>query len=303
MLDATDGIFADWIGWQVDAIRAVDKTHPISVGYNSSFALLPANRRLDFVSHHAYQAPAHFDGVMKDLTTLDRLRMVWPYKPISLGEFGYSNGIKVAGEYLDLHTTALGEFLHWLYAYAHDFEGCMKWALTDHPLELSRQQCTWIPPDDLATHIDQGRYGFFWSDGTLDARPKPLVWALRFLREYVDAGGDRGELQVVHAKTQIGTGYVFRAPGALFVGNVEYRGPTMEFKSSQAANVLLSWDRRSLRILSTADAAVRVSLRALLPTAPKGKAVVSGKPASRKQVGDWLEMNLLEGEVVTVAGS
>ncbi len=303
VLDGSDGIFGDWIGWQVDAIRAVDKTHPISVGYNTSFALLPANRQLDFMAYHAYQSPADFDGVRKDLTTLDRLRLAWPDKPISLGEFGYTNGTKIGGAYLDLHTTALGEFLHWLYAYAHDFEGCTKWALTDHPLELSRQQCTWLSPDDLATHIDQGRYGFFWSDGTIDARPKPLVYALRFLREYVDAGGDRGELQVVPAKTQIGAGYVFHAPGALFVGNVAYQGPAMQFTSEQAANVLLRWDQRSLRIMSTADAAVRVNLRALTPASFTGKLVVSGKLASHKQAGDWLELNLLEGEVVTVAGS
>jgi hypothetical protein len=112
VLDATDGIFGDWIRWQVEAIRAVDKAHPISVGYNTVFACLPTNRQLDFVSHHAYQPPSDFEGVLKNLTTLDRLRKVWPDRPISLGEFGCSNGAQVGGKYLDLHTSALGEFLH-----------------------------------------------------------------------------------------------------------------------------------------------------------------------------------------------
>ncbi|MBM3472833.1 MAG: hypothetical protein FJX75_06150 [Armatimonadetes bacterium] len=300
VLDATDGIFADWIRWQVEAIRAVDKTHAITVGYNSIFDCLPANRQLDFVSHHAYQPPTDYESVLRNLTTLDRLRRVWPDRPISLGEFGYSNGMRIGDGYLDLHTSALGEFLHYLYAYAHGFSGCMKWALTDHPLDLSRQQCAWIPPEEVATHIEQGRYGLFWSDGTMEAKPKPLVWALRFLREYVDAGGDRGELQVIAAPTQIGTGYVYRAPGALFVGSPSYRGPDLEFVAKQAANVLLRWDDRSLRIVSTADAEARVKASALPGSGAKLK--VTGKVGASRQDGEWLGLELLEGEVVEVVG-
>jgi hypothetical protein len=279
----------------------VDAAHPISVGYNSVFDTLPANAQLDFVSHHAYQPPVDFDGVLLNLTTLDRLRAVWPDRPISLGEFGYTNGLKLADGYLDLHTSALGESLHYLYAYAHGFAGCMKWTLTDHPLELSRQQCSWMPADDLAAHTDQGRYGFFWSDGTLDDQPKPLVWALRFLREYVDAGGERGELQVGPARTRIGTGYAFRAPRALFVGDVAYDGPGLEFTAAQAANVLLWWGDRSLRVISTADASVRVDLAALLGKAPEGEVSVGGKLGSSHQIGGALELELLEGEPVDLA--
>jgi hypothetical protein len=208
----------------------------------------------------------------------------------------------VGGKYLDLHTSALGEFLHYLYAFSHGFSGCMKWVLTDHPLELSRQQCAWLSPDDLPMHIDQGRFGFFYSDGTPEAQPKPLIWALRFLREYVDGGGERGELEVLRAPTQTGTGYVFRAPGALFVGDLTYRGPELQFTASQAANVLLRWDDRSLRIMSTADAAARLKVPVLLPHARNGKAKVSGKLGSSRQEGEWLELELLEGEVVEVAG-
>jgi hypothetical protein len=301
VLDATDGIFRDWIGWQVDAIRSVDPTHPISVGYNSVFDALPGNAQLDFVSHHAYQPPVDLEGVRLNLTTLDRLRAVWPDRPISLGEFGYTNGLKLADGYLDLHTSALGEFLHYLYAYAHGFAGCMKWTLTDHPLELSRQQCTWMPAEDLAAHIDQGRYGLFWSDGTSNDQPKPLVWALRFLRQYVEAGGERGDLQVTAAGTRIGTGYVFHAPRALFVGDVAYAGPGLEFTAAQAANVLLWWDEGRLRILSTADATARVDLAALLGRAPEGAVTVSGKLGSCHQAGGVLGLELLEGEPVDVA--
>ncbi len=297
VLDATDSIFREWITWQVDAIRAVDKTHPITVGYNSVFGCLPCNERLDFVSHHGYQAPKGLDGVQRNLTTLDRLRAVWPDRPISFGEFGYTNGMVLPDGYLDPHTSAVGEFLHWLYAYANDFSGCMKWVLTDHPLELSRQQCKWIPEDDLARHIDQGRFGFYWSDGTFEGRPKPLVSALRFFRDYVDAGGDRGSLVLHPADTRIGAGYVFRAPNALFVGEVRYQSPDLDFTSRDAANVLLWWDGAVLRLVSTADAKARVRLAAFLPESD-GEMTVSGSLAGHSRDGEWAELELLEGEEV-----
>jgi hypothetical protein len=304
VLDATDSLFADWIRWQIEAIREVDQTHPITVGYNSVFACLPANGQLDFVSHHAYQAFADFEGVVRNLTTLDRLALIWPDRPLSLGEFGYSNGLRLGGDFADLHTTALGEFLHYLYAYAHGHDGCLKWALTDHPLELSRQQCTWMPTDDLPAHIDQGRYGLFWSDGTDDARPKPLVGALRFLREYVEAGGDRGTLEVLRAPTRIGTGYVFRAPDALFVGNLSYEGATLQFAARQAANVLLWRTGGTLRVLSTADVSVRLNLASLLPEARTGRVALAGRCGAHACAEGWLTVELLEGEriEVTLAG-
>lgn len=300
VLDATDGIFSDWVRWQVEAIRSVDSTHPITVGYNTVFDCLPANRQLDFISHHAYQAPVDLEGVMRNLTTLDRLRSVWPDRPITLGEFGYTNGAIIGGRYLDLHTSALGEFLHYLYAFSRGFSGCMKWVLTDHPLELSRQQCSWIPPDDLSTHIDQGRYGFFYSNGTGEPQPKPLVWALRFLREYIDAGGGTGDLQVVPAPTPIGAGYVFRAPRALFAGNTTYESPELQFTSAEAANLLLRWDDRSLRLLSTADATARLTPRAFLPAAESREVNVSGKLAAWEADGDRLQLELLEGETIVI---
>lgn len=303
VLDATSGIFSDWIRWQVEAIRGVDATHAITVGYNCVFACLPANSQLDFVSHHAYQPPADFQGVMRNLTTLDRLRKVWPDKPISLGEFGYTNGMKLGGEYLDLYTSALGECLHYLYAFAHDYEGCLKWVLTDHPLELSRQQCTWIAPDDLATHIDQGRYGLYWSDGTCVPRPKPVVWATRFFREYLDADGRPGELTVTPANTRIGTGYVFRAPGALFVGNVTHDGPGLQFSASHAANVLLRWEPERLMLVSTADATVRLNPGAFTAALAGRRLAIRGTLGQARRSGDWWELELLEGERVELTAA
>ncbi|NCP30600.1 MAG: hypothetical protein GW867_11330 [Armatimonadetes bacterium] len=301
VLDATSGLFADWIGWQVEAIRAVDPGHPITVGFNTVFDCLPGTASLDFVSHHAYQPPTDYDNVLRNLTTLDRLRQVWPDRPITLGEFGYTNGLALPDGYLDLHTSALGEFLHYLYAYAHGFDGCMKWALTDHPLELSRQQCNWMPADDLPAHLDQGRYGMFWSDGTEEARPKPLVWALRFFRDYLDAGGQRGELTVEKAPTRIGTGYVFRAPGARFVGNLRHAEPGFSLEARQAANVLVRWNGKQAQLLATADATVRLDPVRLFGWRAGAEMKVTGKVGASRWAGNELVVGLLEGETVRLA--
>ncbi|MEI6503965.1 MAG: hypothetical protein WCP21_23380, partial [Armatimonadota bacterium] len=247
-------------------------------------------------SHHCYEKPADLAGVQQNLGTLDRLHALWLGKPISVGEFGYTNGMTLHDQYLDLHTSAVGEFLNYLNAFNRGYEGCNKWVLMDHPLELSRQQCRWLAEDDLPKHIDQGRYGLFYSDGTATPQPKPLVPALRFLRGYVDAGGERGELKLEQADNLIGTGNVFRAPHALFVGKTTYRGPELQFTANQPATVLLCWQRQSLRLVSTADATVRVKPGALVTglSAP----TMQGKTASVKRQGEWLELGLLEGEVV-----
>ncbi|MHB8972185.1 MAG: hypothetical protein ACYC3X_20345 [Pirellulaceae bacterium] len=237
VLDDTSGIFADWIRWQTEAIRAVDPVHPITVGFNTVFACLPGAAHLDFV---------------------------------------------------------------YLYAYTHGFDGCMKWVLSDHPLELSRQQCSWLPLDDLSQHIDRGRYGLFWSDGTADARPKPLVSALRFFRDWVDAGGERGELTVSPAPTRIGTGYCFQAERTRFVGHLRHAEPGFEFEARQVATVLLHWDANQAQLLSTADATVRIDLARLCGWRPDAEVRIIGVLAASRRSGSDLVLELLEGETVTL---
>jgi hypothetical protein len=287
-------VFGDWIRWQVEAIRSVDRTHPITVGYNSVFATLPCNAQLDFISHHGYEKPVDLAAVERNLTTMDRLHALWPGKPVSFGEFGYTNGMVLNGRYLDLHTSALGEFLHYLYAWNQGYEGCMKWVLMDHPLELSRQQCSWIPPDDLGKHVDQGRYGLFYSAGTATPQPKPLAGALFFLRRHMTPGAKRGELRLVKADNALGTGYVYRAPDALFIGNTTYSSADLSFTAKTPANVLLHWGP-GLDLVSTADATVRLKPDRFRKGL-SGK--VSGHAAWVRRQGDWVELALLEGQPV-----
>ena len=278
VFDDTNAIWDEWVRWQVEEIRGVDPNHFVTVGYNSLNECFPANRRLDFVSHHVYRVPYSHEDVVLNLTTLDRVQAILPDRPVSLGEFGYSNGDVLDDGYLDFHTSAVGEMIHYLYAFANDFEGVHKWVLNDHPLALSVKLSPWMPPDATSQHVHQGRFGFYYYDGTIEGRPKPICHALRFFRDYADTVEPGGELEVTPGPTRIGTVYRYRGPGALFVGNVTYESPRLRFTAKRPANVMLTWNEDEARVMSTADATAWV----------------------RVGEGEMTRVELLEGETVVL---
>jgi len=297
-LRAVDDTFATWIKFQVDAIRSEDRNHLITVGYNTVLSCLPANRKLDFVSQHVYERPASYDHVMRNATTLDRLARVWPDQPITLGEFGYSNGIRTDRGYLDLDTSSVGEMIHYLYALSHGHDGCMKWSLTDWPIAVMRHNAPWIQGRDK--RIYESRFGLYVYDGTLRGRPKPIVHALRFLRDHVDEAESGGELQVKQAATAIGAAYVYRAGNALFIGDVAYTSPNLVFRANRPTNMMLRWDRTRLRIMSTCDAAVKLRPEGFASSITAGNAKVRGKLGSQRAEAGRLVLGLLAGETVGV---
>ncbi len=295
-IEAVDETFATWIQFQVDAIRAEDSRHLITVGYNTVLSCLPANRQLDFVSQHVYELPSSYANVMRNVTTLDRLARVWPDQPITFGEFGYSNGVRVSSGFLDLHTSSVGEMIHYLYALARGYDGCMKWSLTDWPIAVMRHNAPWIQGD--SKRVYESRFGLYSYDGTTRGRPKPIAHALRFLRDVIDKAGPGGELHVKRGKTAIGAVYVYRAKNALFVGDVAYESPELEFRAARPTNMMLTWDDATLRILSTCDAMVKVDPAGFVRSISAGRAKVAGKCGPRKVVGKHLWLRLLAGETI-----
>jgi len=295
--DNVNATMGTWIGWLVEAIRSEDKSHAITVGYNTIFDCLPANQVLDFVSHHVYEAPESLVHVRRNHTTLDRLRHIWPDRPVSLGEFGYSSGDLINGKYLDIHTQAVGEITHWLYALAEDYDGAMKWQLCDSTPAYQWRFATWRRKEPEPENLRQRRFGMFWPDGTPEGRPKPIVHATRFLRDCVDAGLSGGELELREDTNLIGTGYVYRAKNALFVGGSSYTSAKLSVESELPANVMLRWDAQSLTILATADATVL-----LAPDRFLSNPVRNGKERDRAADGR-IRLQLFEGKpVVLTAG-
>ena len=295
-----NSIYGTWIGWLIEAIRQVDKTHPISVGYNTIFDCLPANAPLDFVAHHTYELPEGFEHVRNNITTMDRLHAIWPDRPIMLGEFGYSDGNQINGQYLDAHVAAVGEMAHYLYALTHDYEGVMKWTLWDyHPAFQWRFQ-SWNRQKSEAIQVREQRFGMYYPDGTWQGRPKPIVYATRFLRDYLESGATGGTLEIRPAATMIGAGYVYRNRGVLFVGDTRYQSAELSFTSPRAVNVMLAGNTKQLKIMATGDVTVSIDPTALGVALDAANAKVRSARGTVQREGKRLKIELLAGETVII---
>ena len=298
LLDAVDASLRRWVDIQVDAIREVDPNHLITVGHNTALCILPANERLDFVSKHTYVRPFSREDVIENMTTMDRLSERWSNRPITLGEFGYSNGIPMPKGALDPNASAVGEMMHFLYALSHGYGGCKKWMLVDWPLPVMRHYGDWNR--GLATRIYEERFGLYFYDGTMAGRPKPIVPSLRFLREFVDAGRQGGKLEIIEENNPIRTGYLYRHPNALFVGGQKGSEKKLQFHASAPANVMLRWDEEKLYLMSSADADVRLDPTVFVKAIRSHDAQVQGHAEVRKMREGALSLKLLAGEEIVI---
>jgi hypothetical protein len=289
---AADQSFALWARLQIEAIRAVDTNHLITIGYDTALVGLPSNRQLDFISQHVYARPYGLPKVMENVTMLDRLAAVWPGKPITLGEFGYSTGIPMTDGYLDRYTASVGEMIHYLYAFTHNYDGVKKWMLNDWPYQIMQHYGDWNKGD--ATRRYEERFGLYYYDGTPSGRPKPIVHALRFFGDHIARVAPSGTLEIVPAPLSIGAGYVYKNEQALFIGNTAYASDRLVFSAQRPANVMLRWDTDGLRVMASADAQVKIKPAAF---GPFGKNVTGNHGALRAE-GEALVIELLEGETL-----
>lgn len=298
--DAMDRTLSQWTGRHIAAIRKYDTHHLVSAGYNTILAALPANRQLDLLIHHVYELPYSYENVMINLTTMDRLAHLFPDKPFTLGEFGYTNGLVTNdGRYLDFHTSAVGEMAHYLYALAKGYSGVTKWVLTDWHWDAIGK----AGDRGRAAQIYEAYFGMYYYDGHPPGleRAKPIVPAVRFLRGYLDGGGQGGEIEIVRAPNSIGAGYLYHAPNALFVGNRDYRSAGLEFTAEHPTNVMLSWKGSALRVMSTADAEITIDPKAFLPGVPVETLRVLGRCGQWKADRGRMVITALEGEPLAIA--
>lgn len=295
LFTAVNETFDLWIKLQIEAIRKHDKNHLITVGYNQVFSCLPTNEQLDFVSIHVYDNPPIYENVMTNMTTFDRLAKVWPNKPITLGEFGYSNGIVIPdGSYLDLYSSAVTEMISFLYPLAHDYEGSKKWMLTDWhwtPLNWGR---------DWATKVYESRFGFYIYDGTLQGRPKPLCSALKFFRDYVDNSGAGGTIEIKRGPLPFIPVYLYKGKDALFVGDINYKSPQLEFVSKHPTNVMVSYAGNEIKIMSSSDAVVKITPSDFIPQITVKQAKITGTYGSLKRERNKIIIDMLEGQTIVL---
>ncbi len=129
------------------------------------------------------------------------------------------------------------------------------------------------------------------SDGTTGGRPNRCT-ALRFLRDWVEQAGPGGTVEVHPADNRIGTAYVFRGPGALFVGDSKFSDEMLSFTTSTPRNVMLRWSDDTIRIMAADDTTVRLRPGKLVP------GLTPPATGLGQAQGDALVLDLLAGRTV-----
>jgi hypothetical protein len=292
---STDRTLAAWIELHTKSVRRHDPSALVTVGYNTVLTALAANDALDFVSHHLYQPPVSYADMQKAVTALDRLRSLWPGKPITLGEFGYSCGTRLPdGGILDIYNSAVAEMCIYLYAYANGFDGAMSWMLSDWPVAQMDNSAPWI---SKSRQRYEAGFGMYFYDGTETGRPKPVVNAMKYMRRYLDTTPHKtGSFHLIKADTQTGCGYVYQNDNALFVGMKTFENKDIRFDASNTANCMLYWTDEGLHILSTADATLSLRESFLKPILGQSEVRIDGTKNSFRRSQDRYVIELLEGQ-------
>ena len=301
--EALDATFDQWYSLQENAITLVSPNQLVTIGFNSGVTILPFNTKLDFTNHHTYYL-AETPGQLRSYVEVqDKLREIWPNKPITMGEFGYSNGEINDGGYTTLETSTTAEFLMYLNSYAKGFSGGFKWRLNDEPIEQTYASYHWMNNSDYEQRVRQSRFGMYAFDG-YKAVPKPIVNVLSFFRDYVDSyATDRGNL-IINVNTdvaQINSKYKYTASNGLFIGNI-VNSEDIQFTSPDGtlANLMAMWKSSELRLLSTKTMEVTFNPLDLSTDLTNEHIRLSGNYTGYTNEAGIIKVTLLEGEALTI---
>jgi hypothetical protein len=170
----------------------------------------------------------------------------------------------------------------------------MSWMLSDWPVAEMDNSAPWI---DKSRQRYEAGFGMYAYDGTQTGRPKPVVAAMKCLREYLETSPSKpGRFQLVKADTQTGCGYIYENENALFVGMKNFANENIRFNASNAANLMLHWTSSRLNIVSTADTAVSIEKRFLDKILGQGQIQVEGKTKAFRSDPVRYDIELFEGQ-------
>lgn len=294
--DAVNNTFCEWIDWHKTALSEAGDTHPVTVGYNLWYAACPLGRQLDFIAQHAYVFPSELSAVEAEITVMDRLHSIYPDKPVTMGEFGYTAGYVIDGRPLSSQASALGEMLHLLYSWSQGYDGVFDWQVYDFtPVDYARI-AVWNRDRYEYKQKYEKYHGIYAYDGTDEGILKPFGMLTGFFRKAVDAGMSRGKLEYFKADTQIGTGFVYTSDNAMFVGNTEYEGDSFSFVAPEERVVCMFKTDGKMYFMSTGDIDLTISAAGIR------NSEVNGKYAGITRSGDAIVVSLLAGEVISVTG-
>ena len=287
-LTALNETFSRWLEAMIQAIRSEDPEALITVGYNTALVALPANENLDFINNHIYPKPYTYRDTEISVSTFDRLHQMFPGKPITIGEFGLSNGLKIKGETANYQTQALWELLHYLYPYAHGFGGSMKWSDNDWTAPyIQRYAKWWMDRTELEY---EKQFGLFAFDGTDAGSPKPIAWCVHFFSDYLQSNPNPGTLNLIETKNQVLAGFEYRADTAWFYGGEAFANKAFRWENAETKVVMVRWDAQAITLLSTVDMELELNSKTLVMPAMN----------ESQTSGNWQKINLLKGKPVTL---
>ena len=287
-LTALNETFSQWMDAVIPAIRSEDPEALITIGYNTALVALPINEKLDFINNHIYQKPFSFRDTEISLTTFDRLHKMHPAKPITLGEFGLSNGLKLNGSTADYQTQALWEILHYIYPFAHGFSGSMKWMDNDWTTPyIARYAKWWTDPKTLAY---EEQFGFFFFDGTPGGSAKPVAWCVQFFADYLQSSPKPGTLTLFESKNLVRAGFEYRSDTAWFYGGEVFANRAIRWENPETKVVMARWDAQTITLMSTVDLEMEIDPAAMVnPPVP-----------DPSLPGNWQKIQLFGGTPLTI---
>lgn len=217
-VDVLNGTLESWIKSRSKPIRSADKNHMLTVGYNwQHFAVLPANRALDFHEYHHYSSP-NMSSLKVLFRVMDGLKSQFPDSPVIMGEFGNSNATSqdpLLSQSVPANLTALYESAIMTRLHAEGFAGVYKWMLNDVESEYNPYEAS---------------FGVF----ALEDKPKPIYGVVQKLGSMWEAKGGAGTGSFSLTRdTSTGMSYRYDWSGETVLGGGIYQDEALAWQPEE----------------------------------------------------------------------
>jgi hypothetical protein len=251
LVTVLDSTVEAWLRVRLEPLKATGCEHLLTVGWDwLPFAMLPANRQLDFQTYHHY-APLSQHGFNTITAHLEGIRRAYPHHPVLLGEFGWSNQSSpetTTSHPISPHLTALYEGATYAYLRAQGFAGGCKWMLNDVDQDLANPQ--------------QANFGVFQTN----AEPKPIRdLILRFSQDWAVPADQPGHFTLGH-DLQSGIAYRFDLAGKIAVGGSVYQDETINWQGTQPGHCFIWIEDGVIIINASGDGRLSIAPWNLIPT-------------------------------------
>ena len=159
-------------------------------------------------------------------------------------------------------------------------------------------------------YIRETRFGFYWYDGSVQGRPKPIAYCTRFLTNYLLSTDDfslsKASITFQESSTPIHASYVFKSADALFIGNVSYSSPSLSFQLAKhsmetCTNYMMYWNTTCIHLITSADTDVQLNPYWFVPQISTSKTNIHGMTGGIQWHGKIVYISCLRGSPVVIS--